>query len=359
MGMGDLLQNRTEDSTTANMSEVMRQLSIIGTDMQRVVDDNKLLATSHLGMQKRLEEMSNSDGVGTGAGSGKLDILAALSALSAPTLHDQPISMFNGARVSKKVTVSAKNREFVNLEDFVPSTEPNSNLESTLDEKMGKLIFKSKHSKRTVDNLLMWTTAWCAYESLIMEVDPSMYPILTNYRLYIQRKEALHTWPAVTAYDQRFRVKLSITRSWQFDKVDNEIHMDVFSSETLRPNPKACFRCRSLDHMIKDCFLSEDVSEVKKGTRRQTQSNNTDSSFNFKGSSAHPANGVYNPSNQVCRDFNLGRCFRSPCQRKHVCTGCGGSEPLFRCVRCQTNSSGNTFNTAQGGVGQAPGVSPR
>jgi hypothetical protein len=106
-----------------------------------------------------------------------------------------------------------QNREFVNLAEFVPSTEPSLALESTLDERSGQLVFKAKNSKRTVDNLLMWTTAWCTYKSVIMEVDPSMYSTCTNYRLFIQRKEALHTWNAVSAYDQRLRIKLSIDRS--------------------------------------------------------------------------------------------------------------------------------------------------
>jgi hypothetical protein len=336
------------------MKEMMKQLTMISADLQKFSDDNRDLATSHIQMQKRLEYMASSDGAG---GAGKtVDILAALAAIGAPALAEQPVSMFNGARVNKKVVAAAKNREFINLTDFVPNTEPNSNLVSVMDEKTGSLVFKTKNSRRSIDNFLMWSTAWCAYESLIMETDPTMYAICTNYRLFVQRKEALHTWSAVSTYDIRHRIKLSITKSWSFDTADSELHMDVFSSETLRPNPKSCFRCKSLDHMVKDCFLPEDVSSSKSSQGSRKFSKNSDSSFsqfNSQVQTAMPVNGVYNPSNQVCRDFNLGRCTRNPCVRKHVCTGCGGPQPLFRCARCQSNTAGNTFGSTSSGLGTA------
>ena len=141
-----------------------------------------------------------------------------------------------------------------------------------------------------------------------------MYATCTNYRLFIQRKEALHTWSAMSTYDIRHRIKLSITKSWSFDIADSELTMDVFSSETIRPNPKSCFRCKSLDHMVRDCFLPEDVS-VNKGGQNSRKNMGTDSSFSTFSSqvqSAMPSNGVYYPANQVCRYFNLGRCTRNP-----------------------------------------------
>jgi hypothetical protein len=348
----------TDDNGGHAMTEMMRQLTLMSSDIQKFKDDNKMLASSHLLMQKRMEEMAASKDSGAG---NPANILAALAAIGAPASTELPVSLFNGARVPKKSITAAKNREFVNLTDFVPSTEPNSTLESVMDDKTGALVFKSKNSRRSIDNFLMWTTAWCAYESLIMEIDASMYAVCTNYRLFIQCKEALHTWLAVSAYDMRHRIKLSITKSWSFDKTDSELHMEIFSSETLRPNPKACFRCKSLDHMVRDCFLPEDVSAGKGGlTSRKFSNNKTDSSFsNFRSQvqTAMPANGVYNPSNQVCRDYNLGRCTRNPCVRKHVCSGCGGSQPLFRCTRCQSSFAGNSFGASSSGLG-TPFVPP-
>ena len=332
------------------MTEMLRQLSLMASDLQKMADDNKILSTSHLQMQQRMETMAASGGSGAGR---SVDILAALAAIGAPVLAEQPVSMFNGARVNKKTLAAAKNREFSNLADFVPSTEPCSTLESSIDERSGNLVFKSKSARRSIDNFLMWSSAWCAYESLIMEVDPSMYAVCTNYRLFVQRKEALHTWSAVSTYDIRHRIKLSITKSWAFDTADSELHMDVFSTETLRPNPKSCFRCKSLDHMVRDCFLPEDVSVSKSGqnSRKNRSTDSSFSSFSHQVQSAMPSNGVYSPSNQVCRDFNLGRCTRNPCVRKHVCTGCGGPNPLYRCSRCQANPPSNSFSNSSGGVG--------
>ena len=339
----------------STMSEMMRQLSLLGGSMQKMTEDAKLLASSHLQMQTRLENMASESRPSTHS-----DILTALAAIGTPSL-EQPTSLFQGARISKKTVMAAKNREFVVLSDFVPATEPSNTLESTLDSKTGQIVFKSKSAKRTIDNFMMWSTAWCGYESLIMDVDPTMYACCTNYRLFIQRKEALHAWSAVTAYDQRFRVKLSILKLWAFDKVDQEIHLDVFSTETLRPNSKACYRCKSLDHMVKDCFLVEDAPGFKANQGARKKSNFAESSFNNQMSNAnvHPPSGVYNASVQVCRDFNYGKCYRNPCTRKHVCSGCGGLDPLFRCYRCQAASPSNSHPTPPAGVGSSSNVSSR
>ena len=166
---GPTTRGMSDGTNDATMAELMRQLSIMSSDLQKFADDNKMLATSHLQLQKRMETMAPSERDGKSVG-----ILAALAAIGLPVLAEQPISMFNGARVNKKTLTAAKNREFCNLADFVPSTEPCSTLESTIDERSGNLIFKSKSARRSIDNFLMWSSAWCAYESLIMEVDPAM-----------------------------------------------------------------------------------------------------------------------------------------------------------------------------------------
>jgi hypothetical protein len=96
--------------------------------------------------------------------------------------------------------------------------------------------------------------------------------------------------------------KLSISKSWAFDKVDQDIHMEVFSSETLRPNSKACFRCKSLDHVVKDCFLVEDAPGYRTGQGACKKNTFAELSFNNHMSNANvhpPPNGVYT-STQVC-----------------------------------------------------------
>jgi hypothetical protein len=39
---------------------------VIGADVQRVADDNRMLATSHVDMQKRIEELSSSSSAASG-----------------------------------------------------------------------------------------------------------------------------------------------------------------------------------------------------------------------------------------------------------------------------------------------------
>ena len=349
-GHGDL-------SVSASVTELVRQVSLLSSNMERVMLENRTLATSHVTMQSRLETLASSGGA-----TPTVDILAALAAIGAPSLKEEPESLFTGARVTKRTITAAKAREFVNLSDFMPAFEPSSIMEPSLDSKTGQLTFRSKTAKRSIDNFNMWMSAWLGYESLVMEVDSAMYLVCTKYRLFMQKMDSLHVWSAVSAYDYRFRIKLSISNLWGFDTIDNDVHMSCFSSETLRPNAKTCFRCQSLDHLVKDCFLVEDGSFSKanqgQGARKKTFSNN-DSSYFREATRAHPASGVYNPANQVCRDFNFGRCNRSPCVRRHVCSGCGGPDPIFKCPRCSANTAQGSFQPASGSVGPPHGPPPR
>jgi hypothetical protein len=79
-------------------------------------------------LQKWIGELSCSGGAAGDAG--KVDIVAALAAIRAPSQQDLPVSMFNGAWVLKKVIALDRNHEFVNLCVFVPFTEPSSALAS-------------------------------------------------------------------------------------------------------------------------------------------------------------------------------------------------------------------------------------
>ena len=345
----------TDPNVMSSLAEILRQMSLLSADVAGVKDDNRDLASSHTLMQSRIETLSSSRG-----SSNATDILAALTAISSPASQDQPVSLFTGARISKKTHAAAKAREFVNLADFLPNYEPCSTMVSSLDESSGQLVFKSKAAKRTIDNVLMWMQSWLGYEALLMECDSSIYQTCTNYRLFIQRTEAVHSWSAVMAYDHRLRVKLSMSKSLQFDVLDNDIHMSCFSSATIRANPKACYRCHSIDHMVKDCFLLEEGSSAKTSQPSRTgKRSNNNNPFYSQVSSAIPTSGVYNPAGQVCRDFNLGRCVRSPCTRRHVCSGCGGPEPIYRCARCSPNSLAHSYSPQQGGVGSASVPPPR
>ena len=111
----------TDDNGGHAMTEMMRQLTLMSSDIQKFKDDNKMLASSHLLMQKRMEEMAASKDSGVG---NPANILAALAAIGAPASTELPVSLFNGAHVPKKSITAAKNREFVNLTDFTLLLSP-------------------------------------------------------------------------------------------------------------------------------------------------------------------------------------------------------------------------------------------
>ena len=61
----------------------------------------------------------------------------------------------------EKAATRAKNGEFVNMTDFIAISESeiDTDLEPVLDSE-GKLLFRSKKSNRSIDNLLQWMSAW-------------------------------------------------------------------------------------------------------------------------------------------------------------------------------------------------------
>ena len=122
--------------------------------------------------------------------------------------NDAPVALTNGARVTRKTIVNAKAGEYVNLIDFMPTSEPSNVLETIIDEHTGHLTFKSKTVKKSIDNFLMWTLAWSGYEELLLEADFSRYKSCVAYKLFIQKQNAVYNWVSVEQYDVRLRHNL-------------------------------------------------------------------------------------------------------------------------------------------------------
>jgi hypothetical protein len=169
---------------------------------------------------------------------------------------DSPVSLTNGARVSQKVVAAAKAGEYADLANFIPNNEPSNLMETVIDEDTSQVVFRSKSAKKSIDSFLTWSQAWAGYEEIIMQNNMSIYLKCASYKLFIQKHNALYTWTSVTMYDQRFRHKLSMLRSFEFDVVDTNIAFILFNSMSVRPNHKGCFRCGSIDHHQKTCPFS-------------------------------------------------------------------------------------------------------
>ena len=87
----------------------------------------------------------------------------------------------------KKTIQAAKRGEFINIADFVPSSEPVLCLEPALIENF--LQLKKKTPKRAVDSFFVWSHAWAGYEGVLVKHSPELYDQLARYRCFIQQMD--------------------------------------------------------------------------------------------------------------------------------------------------------------------------
>jgi hypothetical protein len=212
-------------------------------------------------------------------------------------------------------------------------------MESVIDEGTGQLIFRSKNVKKAIDNFLSWSRAWAGYESLLMTMNPKLYQNLADYRMFLQGCDAVYHWAAVTSYDQRHRHRLSMNHSLEFQNCSTDIYVSTLNANTIRPNPKACYMCGSIDHHMKDCPFPKQPSKPQSQPSKKpfSQSSNNirpNNPSNFVPRSEAQA---YGGDRQViCFNWNSGRCNSTACWRAHICSGCGGPEPRSTCSRCNS-----------------------
>jgi hypothetical protein len=276
-----------------------------------------------------------------------------------PTGPDTPVSLMNGARITRKLVTSAKAGEYADLLNFVPNNEPSNVMETVVDQATSQVVFRQKTTKKNIDSFLTWSQAWAGYEELLMEYDHYLYLKCANYRLFIQRHNALYTWTAVTLYDQRFRHKLSMTRSFDFEVVDTNIAFLVFNSLSVKPNHKGCFRCGSIDHHQKSCPFPTGGSLEKTQTTPKKASRPSYSP-NYQNTGTPSSTYSYSRTREICFNYNSGKCADSgACGRRHVCSGCGGPDPFFRCFRCNPAPNPGSVPPQSASMGASNAISPR
>jgi hypothetical protein len=334
---------RSEGNSHENdtfLREIARQLGELTVNVaalmaDKSVSDRRQFVTS---------SSAGSDVVPSSSSSGNVVASVQSSVPAAAPVDSEQVALTNGARVTKKLVKNAKAGEFIDLNELVPSNEPSNVMESSVDNETGNLIFKKKAIKKTIDNFLTWSLAWAGYEELILENNFQLYKNCCAYRLFIQKQNALYLWSAVDQYDVRFRHNLSMCRSFEFHKMDTDLGFSVFNAMSVRPSQQGCFRCKSLLHHVKDCPFPETASEKASFKKNKGSSNfsgaPSTNNYNSRGGFS------YSRGKEVCFNFNSGRC-SDPCPsgRLHVCSGCGGPDPMPRCKKCTPHQqSQQNFN---------------
>ena len=228
----------------------------------------------------------------------------------------------NGNRIENRAIRALKKGEFIELSSFLPlsdtplSTEIEPNIDST-----GKIIFRHKKQNKVLDSFSKWLSAWTNYEHLLVEQNPSLYSELASYRNFIHSCEKKFLWPAIHAYDSRFRAKLSTSKSMKYTSVDTDIYVSVFDVTAIKKDGKRCFRCRSEHHMVQECPFPATEQTVKKNDHQASKYNK------------------YHEGREICRNFNIGKCTFPQCRRQHVCEACRGMEPAHKCPCRSGNNS--------------------
>ena len=340
-----------KSDTAFALREVLHQLGNLSASVQKLNEETSVLTRNQTQFEA---DMTAIKMAATAANTGpQLPVLPAYAANPAdhdpahvPAAHqgaglplvplqEQPVPLPNGARINRKTLAAARTGEFINLSEFTPNTEPSAIMESSLDDMTGQVIFKPKNLKKTIDNFLTWSRAWAGYEGLLITMNIALYQQLSDYRLFVQGCDAIYHWAAVSSYDQRHRHKLSLTHSFDFNICNTEIYVCTLNASSIRPNPKACFSCGSLDHHLKDCPFQRQGTSKNNSTQRKSlnyPSQQPKPNPNFVPRSDSQA---YGESKQVlCFNWNNGRCSNPACWRLHACSGCGGPDPRTTCPRC-------------------------
>ena len=214
--------------------------------------------------------------------------------------------------IPKDIAVSAIQGNYVNLGQFAMVPDPTQESD-TLTFSNNKLTIKSKLTPKTLSTYDDWCTAFTNYEDLLCTYLPREMNVahkLREYRRYIHGLQVSYLWPYVRTYDSRFRVKLSKTRSFNFDTDDFRIFGMIFTPEAVRTDIKRCFRCHAPDHQAQQCTFQEGP-KVEKAEKTEKDRKRKES--------------------QVCFNFNLGKCKSARCPRKHICRYCKGPKPASTC----------------------------
>ena len=250
---------------------------------------------------------------------------------------------------TKKLHTTALNGEYVNLYQFIanetdthlPEYEPSMGSDSD-----GNVFFKLKKSKKCIDNFNIWLTSWNKYETIVMRQRPDLHSQFVEYRQFIQNCNAKFMWPAVCSYDMQFRRKLGNAKSFMFSEVDTTLYTTTFDTTTIKANPRQCFRCRSVEHMINMCpFPAQPEEKKAKTTQSMSGSTHRNPGYqrsgsyeNRNGRPGNHGNGSYDRwyfnGMEGCNLFQRDMCRYPNCKRAHVCQTCHGPEPHNRCKAC-------------------------
>lgn len=229
--------------------------------------------------------------------------------------------------VSDKMHRSIIAGEYVNMSDLITPEEHCNYGNDELVPVMEKdsVQFRHKPKKHCIDNFGSWLAAWSIFERVMVLARPSLYALLSDYRMFVQKCDSKYQWHATFAYDCRFRETLANNdNKFAYNVIDTNLYVTIFDILSVRSDAKLCFRCKSAEHVVLNCPFQAPTQTSEEKTKNRDQQG--------KASSRQPR--WYHGGYEGCNNFQTGNCRYPQCQRAHVCRNCRGAEPLYMCSRC-------------------------
>ena len=191
-----------------------------------------------------------------------------------------------------------------------------------------------------IDSFDTWLHAWNVYEKLVMAAQPARYTELASYREQIQFANRKFRWSSVYLLDIHLRMahasKCLHDSSLRLDIIDTTLYATILDASALRPHPRQCSRCKSFDHMVKDCAFPASVQMEETLTPTpKTLGNSPRNTFRAQTSSTQYISNQsswkyakwFSPSGQEgCNLSQRKACYQGPnCKRAHICKTCKGT----------------------------------
>ena len=255
------------------------------------------------------------------------NLFSPLNTATATTTTGSPVL----PPISSAVLEQIQARKFIKFDSLLPATSP-----LTLDEYVIKvssglepavsLVPKAQNRPRVYD-FHTWMSAWNNFLQAMSYYHPQCISDLLWYQSTITSFASQYSFSAWYTYEQLFRYHMANDHTLSWGTVDNELFNRFLRGASLRAN---CFSCRNYGHIASNCPLRSSASGSSSTENfQQTQM------LPFRA----PQRNQFFRDNRctqrlTCRFFNNnGQCTSTNCQFEHVCQGCFGPHPQFKCTR--------------------------
>ena len=177
-----------------------------------------------------------------------------------------------------------------------------------------------------ITDIKQWLEKFSLMAAVLASRFPEKAPELFAYQATIVRAERNYEGQQWVAYDRQFRREALAGKSLDWSIPNHRLYQEAFTGRAR--NIPRCSYCVQDDHTselctknpARACFGWPAGFPVWPSVQPPTL----------------PNQGWPQPSPELCRRFNSGRCFAVRCRYTHACTECGGGHPARDCPRARS-----------------------